>query len=1376
MKKLRVILTLLLALCCSFCMFACGGGEKSISSVELSGQKKEFQEGEEFSLGDIKVIAYYQGDDEPHELKADEYEVDSSAYKKDVAGEYIIYIIPKNQPAELTANGKDNRYKESYFASVVHNWQQSGEGAGMYECKCGAKRNLYETLEDKISTVAWGQQATLTRGGEGKTYPDAKDPIAGENHVTYGSLVKGQSLKLELQINALTRSADGPGAASAWDTPLMGIRNAGVGMIPREDGWIIATAAGFALPADSNIPSGGKAPDSGTAQTTDKEWTVYGSGTTWSAGSAFPNDAKNPTAWSSVTVDYIYQADDIFMIRHTLHKFDGTTSVYTITTKVPEAAYDIVVYGEYCDFTVTAAEFVAGRAIETFEISSQPANPVQPAGKLFDATGLDTKAVFSDKGELKGSYNAYAYHYVRTEVEEEVPVEDGEDGATQKVKKVYYDKTRVNLASEPLQSDFFGFFVEFNGKQAFINAKGEEIVAAERIAEADFSDTLVQGLQAQDTVKVVPTVITGANSSAIKLDDVVFESPDLVYDYAVTDTKKVAESYIRLTMSGAAVKATSAQAEKLGNGATHFIAFKLVTNLADDAFDAVEATGATAKKAGTTVDVVVGLKAGFTAFDLTLKKGADVVAKIKIDLGTLDKELPAYGAEVTDSTFTLDAGGEYTVEFTGLGDEAKIKTLHLPMFAKDDTVETIMNTAKGAYTGEGEPTEQNAYKTSNSLYITNVTISGQKLIVKYWLAAPDLGNLTAENSVTTVRVTDGNATLVSADLVYTLAVSGDVIEIGEGVYVKASNNKLQVYAYAETTDIKDGASFAATVNIEHPLPEDDSEVYTMVYNVGVSIRNGVAAWLDENELTANSASAAKLVAYGTVNDATDYDKGYVLVANLHLPALGVRADSSTRNNAYHFTANEDVVSGQDTYTIYTVGDSTRDNSNVITSENKTPDTEREKLSTGSCVKDGVQAYKDGNFYYGALIEYASGAHTFAGYAGDATTDTCTVCGAVKTKVVDGDTVYEYTVLSQENMSTFTNPIKVDDAAWWLDGQQIGTQELGEGNFVITYAWDQVDANYSSDGAVTIYPSETEGASLRKRFLEPATDQNWAQTLAGSGLITTGSEDPADDSTITYHIYDKDGEEVTYDVDFKALDNGRWLGNYEVTIVRLGTTLRVYEKVVTSVEPSRTFTSELVITNFTTEALTVCLWGSPAWCGETVRRDIGAIAFTQNLGTENWVYTDAFTNWYEVPATLMYGHSITMSGKLVATGTNAWETVYCEIKDAVTVRTDNWAWSFGAEYFGHFEGGQQSSVASTNAEGEWFDIYQEIRKENCNYRINVSWKDANKVIVTMDFWKDPAANVNVVYTFTLAKEAPAEGFGVHFCGEKSTVTYETLTVE
>ncbi len=1026
MKKLKIALTLLLVLCCSLGLYACKddnsdtpggptGGTKNISEVQLSGQKTSFKEGEAFSTGDLKVTVYYQGDDNAYELTADDYEIDSTAYNKDLAGQYIIYVIPKNQPAELwdgKPESKDNRVKKSYYASVDHSWTESTDGKYQFECACGAKRNSFTGLEDKITTVGWGTPATLEKGPEGKTYPDVQAPIAGENHVSYGSLVAGQSLTLTLQITGLTRN-DTPGLASAWDSPLMGIRNGADGVLPREDGWVIGQAAGYQVPAECNIPIGGGAAAAGVATKDDALWLVKTDGSSWNAGPSFPNDPTDPTAWSTVVVEYIYQADGVMLMRHTLNKFDGTTSVYTISVNLPRAAYEVCAYGEFCNYTVTAVEFVAGLAIENYEVTSQPTNLVQPAGKLFDTTGLKTKATFSDKSTLEDNFNAYAYRNIKPAATEANPDPDPV-------------KTRVNLATEPLTADMYEFFVEFNGMQAPLSSE----------------------------IKIVPTVITGANATEIKIGQTAFEAPEAVYDYAVTADK----NYIRLIVTaGSAVKATTAQADALGEGYTHFVAFKLLTNLAADAFDKVEVgtengTKATVTKAGeyvmfvdedkvehkaATIDVVVGLKSGFQPFDITLKNGETEVGKVQIDLSGLSA-LPTAVAEITGSNFTIDAGGTYTVKYSGLTD---VENLTLATGNARATVADVKAAVKSTYTEGVTPDRDHFYRASNTLFIVGITSDANSVTVTYWFAAPDLANLIASQVSTTVSIRNGETVLASANLIYNFTASEDAANIGttsDPVYVTVSDNKLIVYAFVSATDLKDGLSFSAFLNIEHAYVE--GQEYKMDYNVGVTIKGGVAAWLDENVLTLGDSSA-KLIALGTVNDTTDYDKGAILVASLHLPNIGVRESDNAAQ--FRFTGNEDTVNGQNEYTIFTV------TGNAITSEKKTVSGTRETIQNGSCVTDGVQAYKDGTFFYGAKIVPASGSHTWAPKAGVENTDECTVCHYTREKVVVSDTEFQYVILS-----TPTSYPDTGEVDWWAGSH--GRVNNLSGDFALEYTYTHAD--------------------------------------------------------------------------------------------------------------------------------------------------------------------------------------------------------------------------------------------------------------------------------------------------------------------------------
>ena len=97
MKKLRMAFIVLFALCCSLFLFACAKGNTSgVRSVAVSGAKTSFLEGEDFSAEGLVVEVTYK-DREVKTLTAEEYEIDSSAYQKDVAGTYTIVVTPTGQ-------------------------------------------------------------------------------------------------------------------------------------------------------------------------------------------------------------------------------------------------------------------------------------------------------------------------------------------------------------------------------------------------------------------------------------------------------------------------------------------------------------------------------------------------------------------------------------------------------------------------------------------------------------------------------------------------------------------------------------------------------------------------------------------------------------------------------------------------------------------------------------------------------------------------------------------------------------------------------------------------------------------------------------------------------------------------------------------------------------------------------------------------------------------------------------------------------------------------------------------------------------------------------------------------------------------------------
>lgn len=364
MKKLRIALTVLFALCCSLFLFACGGGNTSgVRRVGVSGAQTSFKEGEDFSSEGLVVEVTYK-DGEVKELTAEEYEVDSSAYKKDVAGTYTIIVTPNGQTDVATP------VTGTYEVTVDHAFANQD---GKEICSvCGAEREIH-ALDDTIVTAAWDETATLTKG-ENSDSPAVV--AAGEDYVSYGQLSIGQSATLVGEITAVD-------TAASWNTPLIGIRSGSQGYITREDNWIIGTSPNGTFKwdfADGAAKSGARPADSA-------DWDVYNvSSLTWTASQIAPA-AGSTTAF---TVVFNYREDGVMEIRH-------ITPIGSIIyeTKVPASTYDLVVYGEKVTMHFTELTIIRNLVMEKFEITSQPDKVAYAEHNMFDLTGLETKATYN---------------------------------------------------------------------------------------------------------------------------------------------------------------------------------------------------------------------------------------------------------------------------------------------------------------------------------------------------------------------------------------------------------------------------------------------------------------------------------------------------------------------------------------------------------------------------------------------------------------------------------------------------------------------------------------------------------------------------------------------------------------------------------------------------------------------------------------------------------------------------------------------------------------------------------------------------------------------------------------------------------------------
>lgn len=412
MKKLKIALSLIFALTFSLFLVACGGGGEVMDIViNTENAKTEFKEGEAFDATGLVVNVYYRGKDDPVTLEEGKYNIDSSKFDSSKPGTYEIVVDPEQTPAENA-----QRVTKSYTVTVVHNWVDNGDGTA--SCDCGARQEVME-LTDTVTTAGWGNQATLTEQSENSP---AKAPVEGENHVSYGVLVPGQTVNLTLKMVAVDTGA-------VYNTPLMGVRSGVNGLIPREDSWVIGTCAGFSTPEGGTKDA---APQSGTATKDSTPWLVYKSGDVINAA-----DLTGGT----VVVSYEYSSDSVMTIRHTLTKADGSTKTQANSFAVPRGSYEIVAYGEKVTYQVTKYESIMNNFVTKFT-ATLPTAVKQPEGKLFDTTGIKAVATMSDGSTIEDSFNAYATL----------------DGAV------------VNLAVTPLADGMTDFYVEFAQNKAYFTS------------------------------------------------------------------------------------------------------------------------------------------------------------------------------------------------------------------------------------------------------------------------------------------------------------------------------------------------------------------------------------------------------------------------------------------------------------------------------------------------------------------------------------------------------------------------------------------------------------------------------------------------------------------------------------------------------------------------------------------------------------------------------------------------------------------------------------------------------------------------------------------------------------------------------------------
>ncbi len=1282
MKKLKIALSLLFAMAFSLFLVACGGKE-DIVSVEIGeGTKKEFVEGEAFSTEGLTVIVKYRGSSEEVVLEEGQYDVDSSQYNADKAGTYTIVVTPKQDVEEGA-----EPVTQSYDVTVNHNWTASTEEVGTEVCDCGAKRTNLTGLNDKIVFGAWENPAAI----EISENSPAEAPSNGESQVTYGVLVAGQSMTLTLQIDA----AD---ASSTWFTPLMGFRNGADGVLPREDLWIIVVTAGYTTPG----MSAGAAPQ-GTATVDSPEWQVYYRGTSFGSEHMQPSGDKKAT----VVVQYDYSSDSIMTIRHTLTPADGSAAkelVYSV--KVPNASYEICAYGEKCSYTVTAVETVMNTYMTDF-VGTINENKVQPAGKMFDTSGVTTTATMSDGNEVKDLYSAYAM----------------------------LDGNVVNLQTTPLQAGMTDFYVEFAGEQYYLTSDGT----------ADGTDS----------VTVLSTQFTQVAAAAV-VKDVVFDATDVTFDYAVNAAEDAVEIVAVVTgtedepVYPKSTVLTAAQQTALGTTAKSFVSFKVYA-LAEGVTEVTVDNGGYAVLTDGVVEVVLPVVEG-TNYTLTFKAGEETVQTAAVNLEDLVE--PEVGVYISASDFTLDAGGSYTVVYT-----------NVPADANDYQILTISDRATVAEIQEEIEAEGEYTAVRNQIWISKVEWTAAGLEVTYRFAPASLANLTADNVTRLVSLRDAEGETQAEYYIYfnmkfSDEPTGEVAKVADGVYVYVNRDKMYVMKAFSAEEVNGKLEYGQlTFDVSLNIQNSVGESYALDASASAS---GVS--LDaKNTLTNASTTSGKLVALGRVGDSSDYDYGALLMVEFSVTTLGLRAEDAEQ--VFYFTANEDTDNGQDSYVVYTVGNEVEGKfeANVITSEEVTPTGERATLQEQSCMKNGYAAYTYGEtgFKYGALVEYATGEHTFPAYD-ENNEAVCSSCGAVKTKYDLGNGSYTEIVLLSLGDADPIRDVEAD-GGWWVDFTEA---TILSGNFTIRYTWKSGETDkYVGNGAIVIRnanPAEGVADGVYKRFLEGATTESFGalEGLTDDTLV-------AETTKVTYEIL-RNGEAATFD-EAVAAD---WTdAGFNVIITRIGTTLTIEEYATAA--NGDVWTSLTTITDFTTGDLATCL-GGHIFMVTNMTVTVGEVTTVVDERIDDPV---VFASWYEVPAALSQGRTLTIWGSQEGKAEANFHSIVWEIRQGFTGRTDAFGWTFdpGNEYAATSQIGANYSVTSITYNGENYtlgavDANLIALASSCDYTITFNWATAKTVLVTVELdngtnnfectYSLPVTGENVnVLNIHLTNEAAMEYFTV-----------------
>lgn len=374
MKKLKVVLTLLFAMCCSLFLFACGE-DRDYTAVTVTGAKTAYTDSDTtVNLDGLTVTVTMKSDGKQKTLKADEYTVDTTelqaALTSKTTGTYTVTVTPNGQAEGSVRTG-------TYTATISHAWG-AADADGWQHCDCGAEQ-LVSTVNDEIHFGAWNTLATLNKKGEG-TKSTATIP-EGEQYVRYGSIGIGQEITLKATVTPDDDSA-------VWLIPLIGIKNGKDGLLTQSGAHTMngpgTVADGTDVFAWPNHTGGGISAGTAADVKTGNDWDAMMEGSGYFTADFMPS--------ATATISWNYREDGIVSFTVTRDLTGATRTTYV---KAPSAVYECVLYGEKVKVEVSELNVVNNLVLQNYEVLTQPTQKVYAENTMFNLAGVTTKATYN---------------------------------------------------------------------------------------------------------------------------------------------------------------------------------------------------------------------------------------------------------------------------------------------------------------------------------------------------------------------------------------------------------------------------------------------------------------------------------------------------------------------------------------------------------------------------------------------------------------------------------------------------------------------------------------------------------------------------------------------------------------------------------------------------------------------------------------------------------------------------------------------------------------------------------------------------------------------------------------------------------------------